>query len=333
LSDPNQADLRVIDGFNPNEPLLEFFRREGVTIIHAMPGRMNVIGGQTGIFRTFGPTLDKATIRFPAAVLVNLGESPKDAYRSKGPPATRMATAKIIREALTGSQQYAARLRDPEASQKLTRNLKAEGLIPLVKGDIPLIISAHRADDISTGLRLAKEFKLKAMLSLASEGYLITDAIADAKVPVIVHPSMQRIGANLETMNTLTINAAILAEKKIPVSISTAFEGYVPKTRVLRAEMAMAATHGLGTERALRAVTLDAAKILGIDQQYGSIEVGKVADLVLYDGDPFENATHVKYTIMEGRIVYDRLDYLKLPFERRAIPLHGSGIGCCLGQW
>src|SRR5262249_15112270 len=129
-------------------------------------------------------------------------------------------------------------------------------------------------------------------------------------------------------------NASVLASKKIPLAIGTGFEGYVPKSRSLRHEAAMAAVHGLGHARALSAVTLDAAKILGNDDRFRSLEVGKVADLVLYDGDCFEHATHVTYTIVDGKIVWERGDYLKLPFERRALPLvNGGWGGCCLGEW
>jgi imidazolonepropionase-like amidohydrolase len=107
----------------------------------------------------------------------------------------------------------------------------------------------------------------------------------------------------------------------------------VPKTRVLRHEAGVAMANGLGFDRALRAITLDAARLLGIEDRFGSLEAGKTADLVLYDGDPFEHATHVTNTVIGGRIVYDRADYLKLPYERRALPLTGSGEGCCLGVW
>src|SRR6185369_12416668 len=138
-----------------------------------------------------------------------------------------------------------------------------------------------RADDLMTGLRIAKEYDLQAMLTLATEGYLIPDAILEAKVPVIVHPTMQR-PSSPETFHAHLGNAAFLTDRKIPTAICTAFEGYVPKTRVLRYEAAMAMVNGLGHERALRSITIDAAKILGIDDQHGSIEVGRVADIVLY---------------------------------------------------
>jgi imidazolonepropionase-like amidohydrolase len=137
----------------------------------------------------------------------------------------------------------------------------------------------------------------------------------------------------METMNTQLANAAVLSAKGVPVTIGTSFEGYVPKIRNLRAEAAMAAANGLGSGGALKAVTLDAAKLLGINKDYGSLEAGKVADVVLYDGDPFEHATHVTHTLMGGKLVYDRDEYLKLPFERRILPViaDGGGVGCCLG--
>jgi imidazolonepropionase-like amidohydrolase len=183
-----------------------------------------------------------------------------------------------------------------------------------------------------TALRLAKEFDLNAWLSLATEGYLVADTIAAAKVPVIVHPTMQR-PSTPETFHSHLGNAAALVDRHIPLTIGTAFEGYVPKTRVLRHEAAMAMVNGLGFDRALRAVTLDAAHLLGIDDRFGSIEAGKVADLVLYDGDPFEHATHVTHTLMNGRVIYDRAEYLKMPFERRALALSGGEVGCCMGVW
>jgi imidazolonepropionase-like amidohydrolase len=161
---------------------------------------------------------------------------------------------------------------------------------------------------------------------------LIADRLAESKVPVVVHPTMQRAGSSMETLNSQVANAAALADRGIAVTIGTGYEGYVPKTRVLRFEASMAAANGLGRERALKAVTLDAAKLLGIADRFGSIEVGKAADLVLYDGDPFEHATHVTHTLIDGKVVWDRGEYLKLPISRRALPLMGGGGGgCCMG--
>ena len=321
-TDPNQADLRALDGFNPDEGLLEFVRREGVTTIHAMPGRQNVFAGQTGIFRTHGRTAEAMTIRFPAGLLVNLGEVPKAAYPNKA-PTTRMATAALVRGAFA------------KARGKDAKDARNEALRLALDRKVPVLFAAHRTDDILTGLRLAKEFNLDARLELATEGYLIAEELAKAKVPIAVHPPMQRAGGSLETYHSQLANAAVLAGKGVPLAIGTSFEGYVPKTRVLRHEAAVAAVNGLGHDRALDAITLGAAKILGIDHARGSISKGKIADLVLYDGDPFEHTTHVTATLIEGRIVFDRDEYLALPLARRALPLSGigSGVGCCLGSW
>jgi len=333
LSDPNQADLRVFDGFNPRESLLDFLQANGVTVVHTTPGRQNVIAGQTGIFRTDGVTVEEAALKPVAGILVNLGEVPKAAYRGKAPD-TRMGVAALVRKAFAEAEAYRAKRKEPGG--QTPSSPKLEALVPALDGKVPVYFAAHRKDDIQTALRIAAEFKLKPVIALATEAYRMTDELKKAGVPVVVHPTMQRAGGSLETLHSFVGNAATLDAAGVPFSIGTAFEGYVPKVRVLRHEAAMAAgPGGLGRQRALRAVTLDAAKLLGIDTDYGSIEAGKVADLVLYDGDPFEHATHVTHTLMAGRVVYSREEYLKLPFQRRILPLlaGGPGSGCCLSAW
>jgi imidazolonepropionase-like amidohydrolase len=304
MSDPNQADARVLDSFNPNEPLLRFALEHGVTVLQACPGRSNVIAGQAGIFRTHGTTVDAMTIRFPSAMMFNLGEIPKRAYPGKA-PATRMATAALIRNALTSAANFKTKRAAAKPDAVPDRNLKLEALGDVLDQKFPAIFSAHRADDIETALRIVQEFRLTGQLDLATEGYLMLDAIARAQTPVLVHPTMQRISTP-ETMNSTLNNAALMSGRGIPVAITSAFEGYVPKTRVPLYEAAMAAVNGLGYNRALRSITVDAARILGIDRDYGTLERGKVADLVLFDGDPIEYATHVTHVMMDGRPVYDR---------------------------
>jgi imidazolonepropionase-like amidohydrolase len=320
-SDPNQADLRALDGFNPREPLLEFLQANGTTVVHAVPGRQNPIAGRGGVFRTDGATVDTAALTPVAAVLVNLGETAK----GKG-ATTRMGVAALVRKVFTEADAYRAK---PPAA----KNAKLEALVPALEGKVPVFFAAHRKDDIQTALRIAREFKLKPVIALGTEGYRMADELKGAGVPVVVHPTMQRAGGSMETLHSFTGNAAALADAGVPVTICTGFEGYVPKTRVLRHEAAMAVAAGLDRDRTLRAITIDTAKLLGIDKDHGSIEAGKVADLVLYDGDPFEHTTHVTRTIMRGKVVYDRAEYLKLPFERRILPVvtGGSGVGCCMG--
>lgn len=326
-SDPNQADLRVLDGFNPTEGLVEFVRSNGVTVIHTTPGRTNPIAGQTGLFRTDGRTAESAAIKPVAGILVNLGEVPKEANKARG-PGSRMGVAALVRKAFADAQSYAAKKDAP-------KNAKSAALVQALDGTVPVYFAAHRMDDIATALRIASEFKLKPVIALGTEAYRMADDLKKAGVAVVLHPTMQRAAGSMETLHAFTGNAAALAGKGVPVAIGTGYEGYVPKTRVLRHEASAAAANGLGHDRALKAVTIDAAKLLGIDAKYGSIEKGKVADLVLYDGDPFETRTQVTHTIMSGRVVYDRSEYLKLPFERRILPMLGGGpgAGCCLGVW
>jgi imidazolonepropionase-like amidohydrolase len=328
-SDPNQADLRVLDGFNPDEGLLEFVRREGVTTIHTLPGRNNVFAGQSGLFRTTGRTAERMRLRAPAGLLVNLGEAPKAAYPNKA-PTTRMATAALVRASFTKARNY---LRKRSGKEKPPTDARLEALGLALEKKVPVLFAAHRADDILTALRIAREFDLDARLVLATEAYLVAGEIAKAGVPVVVHPTMQRAGGSMETFHSQLCNAWVLAAKKVPLAIGTGFEGYVPKSRVLRHEAAVAAVNGLGHERALEAVTLAAARVLGLEKTRGSIEKGKVADLVLYDGDCFEHATHVTHTIAGGKVVHDRAALLAVPFARRALPLSALGgePGCCLG--
>ncbi|MGL4420742.1 MAG: amidohydrolase family protein [Gemmataceae bacterium] len=329
ISDPNQSELRVIDGFNPNERLMDFLRTTGVGIIHTTPGRQAVLAGQSAVLRTDGRTAD-AALKPAAAILVNLGETPKQTFAAKGPQ-TRMGVAALVRKAFAEAQVYEQKRKADAA--KTPRNLKAEALLPALAGKTPVVFAAHRADDILTALRIADEFGLKPVIALGTDAFLVKDELVKRKVPVIVHPALQRAGGSMETLHTYLGNAAVLAAAGVPVTIGTAFEGYVPKQRILLTEAAFFAANGLGHGPALRAVTLDAAKLLGVDAQHGSLEVGKVADIVLYDGDPFENTTHITRTLLNGRTVYDRAEYLKLPFERRILPIVEGGAfgGCCLG--
>ncbi len=331
-TDPNQADLRVIDGFNPNEALLEFLRRQGVTVLHVVPGASNVIAGQTGIFRAWGNTVDAMTIKFPAALMINLGETPKKTYPNKA-PTTRMATAALLRNEFSKGKEQARKRAKETDGVKTEPKPKLDAFADAVTGKLPVIFAAHRADDIQTALRITSEFNLKARLDEATEAYLMTDEIKKSGISVVLHPTMQRV-ARMETFNTFVGSARTLSALNIPVAIGSGFEDYVPKTRTVRYEAAMAMANGFPYDKALASITIDAAKILGIEKEYGSIETGKVADLVLYDGDPFEHATHVRFTIIGGRIVYSQDDYLKTPFARRALPILGSGIGgggCCVG--
>lgn len=330
-TDPNQADLRVLDAFHPAEPLLKFLLQQGITVIHACPGRDNVIAGQSGVFRTHGTNAEAMTVRFPQMMLFNLGDAPKETYPDRK-PSTRMGTASIVRSALSETANYARKRKAAkDESSQPDRNLKHESLGLVLERKLPALFAAHRADDLVTALRLTDEFKLKSRLTLATEGYLLGDRLTSAKLPIIVHPTMQRVGG-IETYNSFLGNAAALADRGLLIAIGSGVEGYVPKTRVARYEAAIAMVHGLGYDRALRAITLDAAKLLEIDDRFGTLEPGKIADLVLYDADPFEYATHVTTVVVDGRLVYQRGDGPEVPIDRQTLfYLNGPEPACCLG--
>ena len=180
-------------------------------------------------------------------------------------------------------------------------DLRSEMMQKVIRREIPLLITAHRAQDIMTALRIAKEFNIKIVLDGASEAHVILDEIKASGFPVIVHPTMYRAGGETENLSMET--ASKLKAAKIPFALQSGYEGYVPKTRVVLFEAALAAANGLSKRDALATITIDAASILGLDSRIGSIEKGKDADLAMYDGDPFEYATHCIGTIINGRIV------------------------------
>ena len=327
-SGPNQADVGALDGFNPAEPLLRFLLSEGVTVIHSCPGRDNVIAGSSGVFKTHGHDAEAMAIRYPQAVVFNLGEYPKDAYDGK--PETRMGTAAMIRNEMTKAANYIRkRNAAKKAGKSFDRDLKLEALAKALQGNTKSLFCAQRADDLQTAMRLISEFKMEGQLAFAAEGYLIKDQIKKSGLPVIVHPTMQRVGY-METFNSYLGNAASLANAGTLISVCSGFEGYVPKTRVIRHEAAIAAVYGLGFDRALKAITLDAAKILDIDDRYGSLDKGKVADLVLYDGDPFEHKTHVTAVIIDGKVVFDSQQTPRLPMHQMLF-MSIPPLSCCLG--
>lgn len=333
-SDPNQADARVLDAFNPSEPLLRYLLEQGITVVHSIPGRANVIGGLSGVFRTHGRNVESMTVRFPHALIVNLGEAPKETYKERLPQ-TRMGTAALIRQAFADAANLkkktdAAKINGGKDKDPPERSLKKESFVLALNKHVQTVFAAQQADDILTGMRLAEEFQLDAAIALAAEAYLVREQLADAKVPVLLHPTMQRAGGSLETYHSHLGNASTLADAKIPFAITSGAEGYVPKTRVARFEAAIAAVHGLDFEKALASVSMDAAKVLRIDDRYGSLEPGKAADLVLYDGDPFEYATHVTHVVVDGRLVHSRSDRKSIPLAQR-IFWSSFEMPCCLG--
>jgi len=316
-TDPNTADVRAMDSFNPRELLLEYINTYGVTTVQAAPGITNPIDGQAAIFKTVGPktvgpSADQLAMKPVSAIVFNLGEAPKANYgKNNKPPVTRMMTAAIIRKGLLDAQAYQKKWADWNSSEKKdsskqpAHDLKLEAIGLALRGELPAIFNAYRADDVDTAIRLAQEFKLKLILSSVSKGYLEAPLVKQSGAAALVGPTLQRLGS-VETNNASVEGAAILAQAGVPVALMTGFEGYVPKNRVLLFEAGVAAANGMGFEGALRASTIESAKILGIADRVGSLEPGKDADVVLYDGDPFEYTSHVTAVLVNGNVSYQR---------------------------
>jgi imidazolonepropionase-like amidohydrolase len=315
-TDPNTADVRSLDSFNPDEVLLKYVNQYGVTTIQSAPGPRNPIAGRAGIFKTAGPdsartTADQLVIRRESAMIFNLGDVPKATYgKEHKAPMTRMKTAEIIRHALWDAKAYPEKWEKwkkdgADALKQPSRDPRLEALAPVVNGTMPAIFTVHRADDIATAIRIGDEFHLKYMLAYVTEGYLVREAIRKAGVPCLVGPIMERPDSP-ETANATYEIAALLEQVGIPIALMTGYESYVPKNRILLFEGGIASANGLGLEKALRAVTIDAAQILGIQDRVGSLAVGKDADIALFDGDPFEYTSHVLAVIVSGQVTYQK---------------------------
>jgi imidazolonepropionase-like amidohydrolase len=302
-----QPELRAIDAYNAREPLIEWLRTFGVTTIHSGHGPGEIISGQTLIAKTTGDTVEEAEINPVAMVAATLGEGAvMSGDGARNSPGTRGKVAAMLRTELLNAQNYAAKISAAEGNsdkEPPTRDLKLEMLARVISGDLPLLVTAHRHNDIMTALRIAREFDIRIVLDGAAEAYLLLDEIKAAGVPVILHPAMARAGGERENMSFTTAEQLINAG--IPTAFQSGYEAYVPKTRLVLFEAAVTLAHGLTAEQALAAITIDAAKILGIDNRVGSIEVGKDGDLALYDGDPFEYTSHALGTIIDGVQVSD----------------------------
>ncbi|MBS1936058.1 MAG: amidohydrolase family protein, partial [Bacteroidetes bacterium] len=300
-SSPIQPDLRAVDAYNTDDTLVGYLRINGVTTIHTGHGIGALVSGQTMVAKTKPGLVDQVTL-IPAEMLaLSLGESVHGNFNSPGTEAKEIS---MLRTELLKAQSYQQKMDTvKDASKKPARDLNLEMLGKLLKGEMKTLIYANKATEIISAIRLAKEFNLKLVLEGVAEGYRLTNEIKASGAEVIVHATMARPFGDNENM-TLE-NAAILTKAGIPVSIESGFEGYVPKTRVILYEAGIAAANELPYDEALKAVTINPAKLLGLDKRIGSIEKGKDADIVLYDGDPFEYTTHVCKVIIDGQLVAD----------------------------
>jgi imidazolonepropionase-like amidohydrolase len=309
-SAPIQPELRAIDAYDGRDRLVSYIRGFGVTTIHTGHGPGALISGQTMIAKTAYDNVEQATIVPLAMVAATLGEGAR-AETGKS-PGTRAKMIAMLREEFIKAQEYSKKREKPAADKEKdkdkdkdkeppARELRLEMLARLVKGEVPLLVTVHRANDILSTIRLGQEFHLKIVLDGAAEAYLVLPEIKSSGYPVILHPTMHR--SDGETENLSMITATKLRDGGIPFALESGFEDYVPKTRVILFEAAIAATNGLSFEEALASITSSAAKVIGVWDRVGSLEPGKDADVALYDGDPFEYTTHCTGVVIDGQIV------------------------------
>lgn len=315
-SAPIQPELRAIDAYNPLDPLVEYVRSYGITCVHTGHAPGEAVSGQTAVFKTRGDSVEEAVLLPLAAIAATLSD---DALKDGGKsPGTRAKVVALLREQLIKAREYMAKQeraaapapaaaegeKKDEKKDPPARDLRLETLAKVLRRELPLMVTADRARDIQSVLRLAKEFDIRVILDSGSESYLLLEEVKAAGVDVIVHPSMARALGALENKSFET--ATTLHAAGVRVALQGGYESYVPKARVVLFEAAVAAANGLGPEAALRACTADAAEMLGIADRVGSIRVGLDGDLALYDGDPFEYTTRCVGVVIDGTVVVEK---------------------------
>lgn len=290
-----QPQLRAIDAYNARENLVKFVMSKGVTTIHTGHGPGALASGQTMIAKTSYNTVEEAVIDSTTMVAFTIGPAVSRNFSS---PGTRSKGIAMLRQKFIKAQSYAEKRNSDEAPSK---DLEMEMLADILEGKVTALITANQSNDIMSALRLSDEFGFKMVLDGAAEAYLIMDEIKEAGIPVIIHPTKVRTYGG--TKNASFETAGKLAEAGIPFAFQSGYEAYVPKSRIILFEAAIAVANGLSREDAFKALTIDAAKILNIHNRVGSLAKGKDADIVLYDGDPFEYTTHITGVIIDGKVV------------------------------
>ncbi|WP_454054168.1 amidohydrolase [Clostridium sp. Marseille-Q7071] len=303
-TDPVTPHLRAIDGINPVDKSFEEALLAGITTVATGPGSANVIGGQFAIMKTYGKRLEEMIIDDCAAMKVAFGENPKRVYNNKQKcPSTRMGTAAVLRENLMKAKNYVEMQRKSiEGNEKAPEfDMKLDALAKVIRKEIPLKAHAHRADDILTAIRIAKEFGVEISLEHCTEGHLIVDYLKEETLKgIIVGPTLSD-RSKFELQNLTFETPAILNNAGLKIALMT--DHPVIPLQYLPVCAALAAREGLNEEEALKAITINAAEVLGIDDRVGSIEVNKDADIVIYNGHPFDLRNKVKFVMVNGNIV------------------------------
>ena len=294
-TDPITPELRAIDAINPFDRCFEEARNAGVTTVVTGPGSANVICGQFAAIKTAGRCIDEMIVKAPCALKTALGENPKSVYaEQKKAPSTRMATAALFRTAFIEAQQYQKELKNDDPPE---RDLKKEILVEALEGRLPVKVHAHRADDIQTALRLAKEFKLKISIDHCTEGYLIPEYLRGSDARIILGPLLcDRCKVELKNLNIAA--PAALYREGIEFALMT--DHPVLPEQYLPVSAAICVRAGLPERAALAAITINAARASFIEERVGSLEAGKDADIVLIAGDPLDIRAEVKMVFIDG---------------------------------
>ena len=299
-SGPVQPELRALDGINPMDPAFHDAIMAGITSVMTGPGSANVVGGQFVFMKTQGRSVDRMAVKAPAAMKVAFGENPKTSYESAGKcPLTRMGTAMLLRKALFQARQYE---REKWKGQVEKEDFSLEPWLPVLRKEIPLKAHAHRADDILTAIRIAKEFDVDLTIDHGTEAHLIVDEIAASGFPVIVGTDLTS-RSKLEVQNMNFKTNRILQEAGILFAVTT--DHPVALIEYLPLCAGLAVRHGLPMEEGLKAVTINPARICRVEDRVGSLELGKDADVAVFSGNPLEVLTRTLYTIIDGEIVYE----------------------------
>jgi len=307
MTEPVTAQVRAIDAINPADLGFRDAISGGVLAVNVNPGSGNPIGGQTAALKCWGRTVDEMVLRAPSGMKSALGENPKRVYGSKDKtPSTRLGTAAVIRTALVDAGNYLARLeaveRKPEADRDpVSRDLKLEALGRVLRREIPWRQHCHRADDIATAIRIADEFGYDLVIDHGTEAHLLADILAERGIPVIIGPLFTS-RSKVELRNRSLANPARLARAGVTIAITT--DHPVVPINFLVHQATLSVKEGLDPRTALEALTINPARIAGIDDRLGSIEPGKDADLVIWSGDPLDVRSRVQRALIEGTEIY-----------------------------
>ncbi|MBQ2902279.1 MAG: amidohydrolase [Agathobacter sp.] len=297
---PVTPALRALDAVNPMDAAFHDAIEAGITSVMVGPGSANVVGGQFLFMKTHGRCIDEMVVKTPAAMKVAFGENPKTCYGDKDEyPATRMGVAALLRKTLFEAVQYK---NEKENGSLQKEDWELEPWLPVLKKEIPLKAHAHRADDILTAIRIAKEFDLDMTLDHGTESHLIAEQVKQSGFPVIVGPDLTS-RSKLEVKNMNFKTNKVLQEHDILFSITT--DHPVSMIQYLPLCAGLAVKRGLPMEEGLKAITINAAQICGVADIVGSLKKGKHADIAIFTGNPMEVFTKTLYTIINGEVVFD----------------------------